>query len=408
MTENPTALISAGKYEASSLTTVIQTELRRITNAAKSLSPQRMTLVLLCTFLITTAVFYSLSSGTKREVYSNLQDQDRASIIEILEKENIAYEIDTETGKLSVDENEYYKARMVIASAGALTPITGTEVIAGMPLGTSRVLESEYIRKALEYELSQSILQITVVETARVHLAMPKKTAFITEELPAGASVMVKTKNGQSLSPQQVDGIANLIAGSIPNLDKERVKIVDHAGNLLTRQQSLLAASLQAQQLLETKIQDQIARILLPIFGSDGFQVEVQVSLDPTLSSSATETFADEGSLRREMFSEQLERRRLSDAGVPGVLTNNVQDIAGESSEVGRSSDFVAGGSGAKSSNREFELGRTISVRTVESGAIERISVGVVLDADKSTNAGTLNRTQIQELVSAVAGIVGS
>jgi hypothetical protein len=72
------------------------------------------------------------------------------------------------------------------------------------------------------------------VREARVHLALPKPSAFTRQKEPASASVVLQLRSGSALEQGQVNAIVHLVASSIPGLPPERVTVVDQSGRMLS------------------------------------------------------------------------------------------------------------------------------------------------------------------------------
>ena len=178
----------------------------------------------------------TLAPAPQRVLYSSLDDGERADVAAALDKASIDYSIDNGTGALTVDEDELYKARMVVASNGALAaPESGEQLIDSLPLGASRTLEGDRLRAAQERDLMLTIKQIDGVEAVRVHLAQPERSVFVRDQAAPTASVMVRMAHGRQLGDSQVTAIANLVAGSVPGLSAEAVRVVDQHGRLLSQ-----------------------------------------------------------------------------------------------------------------------------------------------------------------------------
>ncbi|MBN8935348.1 MAG: hypothetical protein J0I13_03350, partial [Rhizobiales bacterium] len=157
------------------------------------------------------ALTYSvLSPAPQRTLYGQLDDSQRASVVAALDKASIPYKIDNGSGALTVNEEDLYRARMVVASDGALaTPQSGVELLDSLPLGASRTMEGERLKAARERELELTIKEIDGVEAVRVHLAQPEQSVFVRESSPPSASVMVRLAQGRQLSGAQVTAVAN-------------------------------------------------------------------------------------------------------------------------------------------------------------------------------------------------------
>ena len=182
------------------------------------------------------ALTYStLAPAPQRTLYSELSDSERAGVVDALDKGAIAYKINNETGQLTVNEDDLYKARMLVAQNGSLaTPQSGDDLLDKLPMGASRELEGERLRSAREHDIQLTIMEIDGVEAVRVHLAEAERSVFVRDNLPPTASVMVRLARGRQLSQSQVTAIVNLVAGSIPGLSPDAVRVVDRHGHRLS------------------------------------------------------------------------------------------------------------------------------------------------------------------------------
>lgn len=139
----------------------------------------------------------TLSPAPQRVLYTELNDGERAKVVSALDKAQIAYAIDNQTGTLTVGEDDLYKARMLVAEDGALAAPAAAGLDA-LPMGASRTLEGEHLRSARERELTLSIMEIDGVEAVRVHLAQAEKSVFVRDNVAPSASVMVRLARGRS------------------------------------------------------------------------------------------------------------------------------------------------------------------------------------------------------------------
>ena len=178
----------------------------------------------------------TLAPAPQRVLYTQLDDGERASVVAALDKGNIHYKINSDTGALTVDEPDVYKARMLVAQNGSLAlPDAGSsDGLDKLPMGASRAMENERLRGATEHELMLSIKEIDGVQAVRVHLAEGEKSVFVRDTIAPTASVMLRLADGRQLSEPQVRAIVNLVAGSVPGLTPDAVKVVDQHGRLLT------------------------------------------------------------------------------------------------------------------------------------------------------------------------------
>ena len=342
----------------------------------------------------------------QRVLYSSLDDSDRASVVAALDAGGIGYDIDNSTGALSVGEDDLYRARMLVASDGALAaPQSGTELLDSLPMGASRMMEGDRLRAARERELTLTIAEIDGVEAVRVHLAEAEKSVFVRDNIAPTASVMVRLAKGRQLSQSQVVAIANLVAASVPGLSLDAVRIVDQHGRLLSQVDSANSDRLELQTRMEAKLRSQLDQLLSPMIGSENFSSEIQVELNMDEVTSARESYDKEGAVRRETLQESQAPGALA-GGVPGVLANTPPPAV--EAEQGAPEGGPAPGTGAaggeSSSSRTYELGREVAVSNTAPGGVRRLSVAVALNQEALKGTKPADIARLEELVSAAVG----
>jgi flagellar M-ring protein FliF len=344
-------------------------------------------------------------------LYSALNDAERAQVVAALDKASIRYAIDNHSGAITVGEDDLYKARMVAAADGALaTPETGEQMIDKLPMGASRTVEGQRLQAARERELELTIMQIDGVEAVRIHLAEPEKSAFVRDNAAPTASVMVKLAKGRQLSASQVTAIVNLVAGSVPGLSIEAVKVIDQQGHLLSSGQPGDADRIELETRLENKLREQVEGLLTPMLGAGNFSSEVQVDLNMDQQTSARESYDKQGAVRSETQSASQTSTPGTAAGVPGVLSNTPppqpQPSAGPPTGNAAPGTTAPGPANTDSStSRTYELGREVAVTNAGPGKIRRLSVAVALSAAAMAKAKPGEIDQIKQLVSATVGV---
>ena len=357
---------------------------------------------------VAAALWLAMSEAPQRMLYSGLSDAERAEVVAALDKAGVDYQIDNASGTLTVGEDDLYKARMIVASDGALAaPESATDMLDSIPLGASRTIEGERVRNVRERELVLTIMEIDGVEAVRVHLATPERTVFVREQAPPSASVMIRLARGRSLSPDQVVAIGNLVAASVPGLAVQDVRIVDQHGKLLSQEAGGAAEEgLEMQRRFEEKLRGQVAQLLAPIVGESNFSTQVQVELDRSEVTTAEENYDKDGALRSESEARSQQMGPGAAGGIPGVLANTPPpptDLV-EGAPMGD----MAGGedvqSGESSANRTYELGRQVSVASTQPGGVRRLSVAVALSAEALAKAKPASVQQIEQLVAAAVG----
>lgn len=359
-----------------------------------------------------------MQTPSYRLLYAGLAEKDQARIADELQKAGIPYRVETGSGAILVPEKHVHDARLKLAAQGLPRSATGFELLGeGNGLGTSQLMENARYQHALEGELARSIETIQSVERARVHLALPRQSAFLRDRQSPSASVVVNLYPGRSLDPGQVGAIVNLVASSIPGLSAERVTVVDQAGRLLNAPEKSHELALSSSQFeytrrLEEAYVKRIEAILTPIIGSGGVRAQVTLDVDFTATEQAQEKYHPETAAVR---SEQIVEERTTGLagvalGVPGALSNQPPG-AGRAPETTAGKKPGAEGalasapaSEAEPANtsrraaRNYELDRTISYTRAAPGRVRRVTAAVVVDNKPVLNEdGEIERKPLSE-----------
>ena len=365
---------------------------------------QKMGLAGAVLFLVVAVAGISLSgnkSGQYKVLFSNLTDTDGAAIVASLQQMNIPYKFTEGGGALMVPESSVYDARLKLAGQGL--PKSGTvgfEVLENQKLGTSQFVEQVNYQRALEGELSKSITSIGSIKSARVHLAVPKQTAFVRDQEKPTASVVLTMYPGRFLDPQQVVAITYLVSSSVPKLSPAQVSIVDQDGNLLSHQPQR-ADSLDSSQIkyvaeLEHALSKRVAILLEPVIGKDNVRAQVTLDLNFDERTLTQETFGknsapNQASIRSQQNSESTGQQSTTGA-VPGALTNQAppQPVAPLSGPLAAdneaqqllspSSTMGANTSGKRDSTINYEVDRAIEVLKANKGQLKRVAAAVVVN----------------------------
>ena len=324
-----------------------------------------------------------------RPLYSDLTNLDAVEISDILQQNNIGFKFDSNSGLLLVDAAQIHQARLSLASSGYTPSIGGGHDMLNQDasFGTSQFIENARYHRSIEMELSKTISSIANVRSARVHLAIPKRSVFVGDKRKPSASVLVELFSGRSMDPSQVSAVVHLVAASVPELSDKSVTVVDQQGNLLSNDATTEEFAQAGKQYdytrrLEQHYIDRINNILTPMLGSDGFKVQVSANVDFTSIEQASEQFnPDMSALRSERILDE-ERGSAGVGGVPGALSNQPPADA----SVPQVAGGVEGEAGGSTSNRRsqatknYELDRTVSHTRTQYGRLQRLTVAVVVD----------------------------
>ena len=356
---------------------------------------------------IAALLWATLAPGPQRVLYSSLDDASRASVVASLDQAGIGYRIDNNTGTLTVSESDLYRARMLVASDGAIAaPETGADMIENLPLGASRTLEGDRLRAAQERELMLTIKEIDGVESVRVHVAKAERSVFVRDDVAPSASIMVRMANGRQLADSQVSAIVNLVAGSVPGLSIDAVRVVDQHGKLLTgRREGANSERLNLQTQMEAKLTAQVDQLLAPMIGANAFSSQVQVELDMNEVTSARESYDKDGVVRRET-TQETQMPQTQAGGIPGATANTppADPELADRAPQDTPPEQATQGPADVSASRTYELGREVSVSNLTPGALKHVSVAVAIDKNALANASQADIRNIEKLVSAAVG----
>ncbi|MEJ2608574.1 MAG: flagellar basal-body MS-ring/collar protein FliF [Candidatus Thiodiazotropha sp.] len=325
-----------------------------------------------------------------RPLFGNLPHKDAIEVAQALQQAGIEYEVDQANGIVMVPSSLLQEARMKLAGQGLpQSSSTGFELMQeDTGFSTSRLLETARYQRAIEGELARSIMTLTNVESARVHLASPKQSVFIRKRKFPSASVVIKLYSGRNLEKGQVDAITHLVASSVPELDVSNVTVVDQKGRLLSakkdsREMQISSSQFEYSRGLEEHYKQRIEDILAPMIGRENLRAEVTADVDFTYVEQTQEYYnPDVNALRSEQINEQ--QSVLSEIqGVPGALSNQPPAAANAPQQATGSMAGDAGGAPVNSSKRatrNFELDKTISHTRLPSSRLRRLSVAVVIN----------------------------
>lgn len=326
-----------------------------------------------------------------------LSGQTLNDVISVLERNNIRYNVDTSTGSIMVDSTKVNEAKLKLAAENlSLTSGHGFEMIEkDQGFGTSSFLQKARYKRAIEGELARTITSMRSIQSARVHLALPKESAFIRNKQEASASVFISLVPGHTIEKNQIAAITNLVASSISSLKTSQVTIVDDKGKLLSNAESEDMMGLTTSQLdytrnLEKTFVARIERMLNPIVGLGNVRAQVTAEVDFTQTESTQETFNPDLSAVRSEQSSEEQSQGSSQGGIPGALSNQPPAPATAPQQANQQAGATTKQGSNRTSRRStknYELDKTISHTRNRAGAVKRLSIAVVLN-NKTTTPG--------------------
>ena len=334
-----------------------------------------------------------------RVLFSNFSDKDGGAIVAVLEQMNVPYKIVESGGAIMVPSEQVHQVRLKLASMGLPKGgNVGFELLEKQGFGVSQFVEQVNYQRALVGELERSIQAISVVENARVHLAIPKSTVFVRDQQKPTASVLVKLQAGRTLDTQQVSAILHLMASSVAGLTTANVSIVDQNGNLLSDEKKKSNSNqMDPGQIkyiddMQKSIASRVQAIITPIVGAKNVLAQASVEVDFATQEQAEEIYKpnkspDAAVMRSQQINETSAAGAAGAGGVPGALSNQpganpTAPITNDpNATVGAAQDPNAANSPmTKNTTVNYEVDKTVRYTQKTTGGIKRISVAVVVN----------------------------
>jgi len=379
-------------------------------------------------------------------LYSNLGGEDAAQITQALDSARIPYKLEDGGNSISVPSEQLAAARIKLAAQGLPEGGGGVTAMTKDPgFGVSAFMENARYQHALETELARTIASLQNVQGARVHLAMARQSAFVSDRKPGSASVFLQIKAGRRLDAEQVQAIANLVASSIPEMSASQVTVVDQAGRLLSAPNTDSDLAVRDKMFefahrLEEGYAQRIQELLTPLVGPGRVRAQVVAQVDMSSTESTREQYNPQGQVvRSESTSEESAKNGGSAAGgVPGALTNQPPQpgvalppgAAPTTAQSGAAANTAAGAAAAPGTNaastevtgpdsksrqttRNYEIDRTMAYTRQPAGRVTRLSVAVLIDNLRVTDKdGKVTETpmpqeQLDRLTALVRDAVG-
>ena len=313
-------------------------------------------------FVVVVALFAALWFFVLRTeyvpVYENIRESDASQIVAELEDAGIAYQLANDGHDILVPQGEAADARVAVAGANiSMGGTTGFELFNENELGLTEFAQKINLQRAIQGELARTIMMMEGVEFARVHLALPERTLFRSEQETPTAAVTVEMQAAQTLTSSRVDGIRQLVASSVPGLSIADVAVLDDGGDLvsaaLTAGATIGAPAQNEREALENLVsiraKDAISQVLPQQSFDLGVSAFEQVEEVPSATEESPEA-AEAPAQPRAMFG--LEGRslrvmiRTPQALSPeerSIISGALADSIGLSSSNGDVLDFTTG-----------------------------------------------------------------
>ncbi|CAN7243913.1 MULTISPECIES: flagellar basal-body MS-ring/collar protein FliF [unclassified Variovorax] len=372
-------------------------------------------------------------------LYTNVSDRDGGAIIASLTQMNVPYKFAEGGGAILIAGDKVPEVRLKLAAQGLPKGGgVGFELMDNQKFGTSQFAEQVNYQRGLEGELARSIESIATVESARVHLALPKPSLFVRDQKKPSASVVLSLHRGRSIDEGQVSAIVHMISSSVPELDAKSVTVVDQRGNLLSAANAgargLDVSQLKYAQEIEQGYIRRIEAILQPIVGASNVRAQVAADIDFSVVERTDEKYSPNqdprnAAVRSQQSSESSQHGATPPGGVPGALSNQppttpnapitaprpgiaaTPPAAASTTTTATSTAPGAPSSLRKDTTTNYELDRSIRHVQQGAGAVKRLSVAVVVNnregADGKAGARALAPAEIEQIRNLVKEAMG-
>lgn len=347
---------------------------------------------------IIVALLLWFRSPDYRVLLSNLSAKDGGDIVGQLTQMNVPYQIADNGSAILVPADKVHELRLKLAQSGLPKGgNTGFELLDKEQFGISQFSEQINYQRALEGELSRTIESLSPVQSARVHLAIPKPTLFVREQKLPTASVTVGLLPGRMLDEGQISAIVHMVSSSVTGLTAANVIIVDQTGRLLTNndnsQQSANSAQIKMTKEMEAHLKERIEDILSPLVGRANIHAQVTAQMDFSKVEQTSEEYKpnqtpDAAAVRSRQNSESLQNSNGGPSGVPGALSN--QPVSAPSAPIEANKESTDGKTAGNTRNgtlntqrdetTNYEVDRKISHTQRQIGVVDRLSVAVIVN----------------------------
>ena len=333
-------------------------------------------------------------------LFSGLSPEDAGRMVEELQARNVPYEITAGGTAIEVPKEQVHELRISMAADGT-SPSgaagVGFELFDRQSFGATNFVEQTNFRRALEGELARTISSLGLVERARVHIAMGKRSLYARQDDPPSASIVVTLKPGAQLSSHQRRGIVNMVSSSVDGLTAENVALVDGDGNALSNPGSDIEGAEVAME-LERSLSRRVEMMIEPVVGPGNVKVTVTADIDRAQVERTAKTY-DQSPENVALASEE---RHVQGDGAAG----NVGGVAGARGNLPGAAGGAGAGEGAAGQNlheiKNYEVNQVIERTVGPRQRVRKLHVAVLLNepVDEEGNPVAISEDQLKSLES--------
>lgn len=360
---------------------------------------QKLTIgfALVISLVIFIVMFFFMNQPNYSVLYTNLSDTDASNVITYLNSQKISYELGDNGKTIKVPKKQLYQARLSLAAKGIPNSgVIGYEIFDKNTMGMSQFMQKLNYKRALEGELTRTIMKVDGVLGARVLIVIPKKSIFKEEQKPTKASVVIKLRGGYQLSQQNITAITNLVSNSVENLSTQNVSLIDTRGRLLSKKNDNSPTNLfntkqyEIKKSVENYLADKATTLLDKVIGVNNSTVQVNADFNFERVEKTIQTFDPESQVA---ISEQTVKNE-----------NSGKTVSDSTSQLSSTNTI------------NYEVNKTIQKVINGSGNIKNLSIAVVVnDLSKEVTTGGKTTTvyeprtpeQMKKLKSIIIDAIG-
>ena len=354
-------------------------------------------------------VYRWASTPSYAPLFTNMSSADASAIVDKLDADGTPYKLADGGNTVLVPQNQVYDARIKLSGEGLPSSSSdGYGILDKQNLSTSQFKEQTDYKRAIEGELDKTIEALDSVDTAIVHVAMPKDELFSTDKVPTTASVLVATHPGSTLGSSQVQAVVHLVASSVEGLDPKQVTVTDSAGQVLSAagDDVDMAGDTRAQQVksFEDGMSGSVSKVLDTVVGPGNSAVNVTADLNFDKTLTNTTRYFTKPKPVALSESESTEKYSGTGSGTSGGVVGPDGELDPTATSTTAASGGAAAGNGYQKTDKASTngVGKTVEQREAAPGNVQALHVAVVLNT-KAMAGRTPN--QIQDLVSSSLGI---
>ncbi|MDZ5761293.1 flagellar basal-body MS-ring/collar protein FliF [Lyticum sinuosum] len=373
----------------------------------KNLEKNKILALIVSSFLliiIGISVFYTISNPSMVPLYNNLSPEDSSPVLSRLQAMGVKYDINGDGNQIMVPFDRALSLRMILAQEGLpmIHSQDGYEIFdkSSNVFGSSQFMNNVNLTRAMEGEIARTISSLTPIESARVHIVLPKRDLFSKIGPSPSASVVVKIKPGYQLNKKNINGIAHLMASAVPDLLMKNITILDQTGKKLQlelneeEKDNISKEMLEYRENIETKIQNSIESIISKYVGEDKVKATVSANINFNKEMVNIEDFNPDRQVIRSKKSNNEENTE-KDSGKNVTVANNVPNYNQYLNENGDPSKKHS----SYSDITNFEISRTVTNKVMQWGNINNLSVAVIVDGSyqKDENGNQVYKQRSEE-----------